>query len=392
MTTTKQSGRRGRRAGGRRDDSLGLYVHVPFCKAKCAYCDFYSCLVDSAVVTPGEFVDLVVEEIRLAGSGPAPGTEGCRRGTIYLGGGTPSLLEPAWVRRILAVLAETFPVDVDEITIEVNPLTADAAWFRAVAEAGVNRVSIGVQSFDDRELGFLGRLHTGAEAEAVCRAARSGGLEDVSLDLMYGLPDQTLAGWTRTLDRAVRCRPTHISAYELTVSPGTELGRRVEEGQVRLPPEARTADLFRQTGRRLEEAGFSRYEVSNYARPGRRCRHNEHYWRGGAYLGFGPGAHSNGGSLRWWNTKDLERYAALLGNGDLPVAGRERVDEEARRRERILLGLRTVDGISAADLGPEGISVCGECADRGLGFFKDGRFRLTAEGLLIADEIAVRAA
>ncbi len=325
-------------------ESAGLYIHIPFCRRKCLYCDFYS--VEDPARIPA-FVEGLTAEMSLYRS------VGFRFDTLYLGGGTPSLLTPNQAARITEAAHKTFDLSADaEITLEVNPGTATAATLSGYRSAGVNRLNIGVQSFRDRHLGFLGRIHSAASAEAAIRAARKAGFEHLGLDLIYGLPGMSPEAWKADLNRAADFEPAHLSCYLLTWEEGTPLHRLWQEGRRRPPPDALCADLFQLTGDVLADRGYVRYEVSNFARsPALQSRHNRKYWSLAPYLGLGPSAHSfdPGRSVRRWNHRRLERYLADLSAGRPPVADRETLDEEQRMMETVYLGLRTAAGIDLID-------------------------------------------
>ncbi len=247
------------------------------------------------------------------------------------------------LEQILRAAREAFPVDPGaEITSEANPGTTDAAMFAALRHMGVNRLSMGVQSFDDAELAWLGRMHDAAQAEAAYDAARRAGFENINLDFIFGLPGQPLTTWARTLDRALALAPDHISLYSLTVEHGTPLYDAVRRGVQAPPDDDAAADFYLLAADRLAAAGYEQYEISNWARPGFECRHNLVYWRHEPYLGFGPGAHSFGGSRRWWNVRPVPQYIQRIGAGASPERDGERIDERLAMGEFMMLGLRLV--------------------------------------------------
>lgn len=325
-------------------ESAGLYIHIPFCRRQCLYCDFYS--VEDLERIPA-FVEGLAAEMALYRS------VGFRFDTLYFGGGTPSLLTPDQVARILETAHKTFDLSPDaEITLEANPGTATPDTLAGYRSAGVNRLNIGVQSFRDQHLKFLGRIHSAASAEAAIRAAREAGFDNLGLDLIYGLPGMSPEGWKADLERAADFGPAHLSCYLLTWEEGTPLHRSWREGRRRPPADALCADLFQLTGDVLADRGFIRYEVSNFARSASlQSRHNQKYWSLAPYLGLGPAAHSFDPlrSVRRWNHRRLERYLADLSAGRPPVADRETLDEEQRMMEIIYLGLRTAAGIDHLD-------------------------------------------
>jgi len=374
-----------------------LYVHIPFCEKKCAYCDFYSVASRSGMQ---DFLAALGREIELA----APAGEGRSFETVFFGGGTPSLLPPPAVAEILARLRGAFVVLPNaEITLEANPGAVAEGNLDGYRTAGVNRLSIGVQSFLEEELRFLGRIHGAAEARAVVRRARGAGFANISLDLIYGLPGQRPAAWRRSLDEALALGTEHLSAYNLIVEESTPLARMVRAGRVAPNTPASDAELYALTMDLLADAGYEQYEVSNYARPGRRCRHNLAYWTHEPYLGFGPSAHSfwrdacTPYGRRWWNRADLAGYAQMVGRGLPPRGGEETLGPREALLERILLGLRS-DGVNLAGLreefgwSPEEGSggPVEELLAASLATLRRGVLRLTHRGYLLCDEITAR--
>lgn len=328
----------------------GLYVHVPFCERKCIYCDFYSI---ENLRGMDHFVDSLRKEISLVGSSVSVSVQ---FDTIFFGGGTPSLLTPRQLGLIIDMLARTFSVSPSaEITLETNPGTVDREKLRAYRSLGVNRLSVGVQSFYEDELNFLSRIHDASQAKSCIRDAFEAGFENVSLDLICSLPRQTLERWESNLRQAVALGPKHISCYALIVEPRTPLYRLVQSGQVAPLPTEQDAELYEITVDFLTGHGFEHYEVSNYAQPGYRSRHNSKYWHHEFYLGFGPSAHSfwigdsERNVMRWWNVRSLKRYVEQLAIDMRPIEGKEILDEETLLREEILLGLRS-DGIDIGSL------------------------------------------
>jgi putative oxygen-independent coproporphyrinogen III oxidase len=317
-----------------------LYVHVPFCARRCSYCDF-SIAVQN-VVPVDDYVDAVRAELALRFSGNEP----WELDTLYFGGGTPSRLGPAGVARLFdAIRARATLMPDAEVTLEVNPedVTAEAAavW-RA---AGVDRVSLGTQSFDDRALAWMRRTHDAGRARYAFEAVRAAGIENVSLDLIFALPTMLERSWESDLERALALAPSHVSLYGLTVEHATPLGRWVQRGEVAEPPEERYEAEFLRAHEAMTAAGFEHYEVSNFARPGRRSRHNWAYWSGAAYAGIGPAAHEFDGVHRRWNVAPYEHWRRRLANGADPIAGTEALTEENRVTEAVYLGLRTAAGL-----------------------------------------------
>jgi oxygen-independent coproporphyrinogen-3 oxidase len=323
----------------------GIYAHIPFCVRKCVYCDFYS--VSDLTLKPA-FLKALSSEIAAVDPGPLVFD------TIYIGGGTPSVLEPAEVEGITEGLMSKFRfVEPVEVTLETNPGTVDEAKLRSFRSAGVNRLNIGVQSFQDMNLDTLGRIHSARQAHEALLSARRSGFETVGLDLMYGLPGQTWADWLADLESALAFRPEHLACYMLTVEPGTPLAADQRQGLFQPAPEAVVAELFMATSEFLTGHGFLHYEVSNFARceahgSSAACisRHNSKYWTHAPYLGFGPAAHSFQPPRRFWNHRDVKRYVDDLSAGRRPIAGEEVLTAEQEMAEVIMLGLRTAAGIN----------------------------------------------
>lgn len=318
-----------------------VYVHVPFCTRRCSYCDF-SIAVRRRI--PGrEYVEAIRAE--LASLGPIGPLE-----TIYLGGGTPSLLPPDSLATLLHCVRErtSSPSGIEyevEITLEANPEDVTAPAVRAWRAAGVNRVSLGVQSFDDRALSWMHRVHDADQAQRAIRLLRAGGVENLSLDLIFALPTELGRDWEEDLDRAIAAAPDHLSLYGLTVEPRTPLARWVDRGSIGTPSDERYAEEYHRAHERLAAAGYAFYEVSNAARPGRRARHNSAYWSGAAYVGLGPAAHSFDGRTRRWNRSAWEDYRRAIVEARSPVESAETLTEAQRALERVYLGLRTIEGI-----------------------------------------------
>lgn len=359
-----------------------VYIHVPFCARRCSYCDF---AIAVRRETPSDlFADLIVREWEQRQGLPwwdeSPDVD-----TVYFGGGTPSRLDPAALGRVLAALAARRTIAAGaEITLEANPedVTADhaAAW-RAV---GVTRVSLGAQSFDPGTLEWMHRLHTAEQTEAAARLLRRAGLGNLSLDLIYGVPEFLERRWTADLDRALALEPAHLSFYALTVEAATPLGKWTARGTVRPSPDERVADEFLETHDRLTRLGFEHYEVSNAGRPGARAVHNAGYWRRASFVGLGPSAHSGTGPERHWNIREWEAWRRAVEAGGDPVAEREILDPEQVLLEERYLGLRTDQGVPE-DLVPEPFRSLWERA--GWARVAGERVRLTPEGWLRLDAL-----
>ncbi|WP_261951528.1 radical SAM family heme chaperone HemW [Streptomyces nigrescens] len=375
---------------------LGFYLHVPYCATRCGYCDFNTYTASElrgsggALASRDNYADTVVEEIRLArkvlGDDPRPVE------TVFVGGGTPTLLPAADLGRMLAAIREEFGLAPGaEITTEANPDSVDPRYLSELRAAGYNRVSFGMQSARQHVLKILDRTHTPGRPEACVGEARAAGFEHVNLDLIYGTPGESDDDWRASLDAALGAGPDHISAYALIVEEGTQLARRIRRGEVPMTDDDEHADRYLIAEERLTAAGFSWYEVSNWATTeAARCRHNELYWTGADWWGAGPGAHSHVGGVRWWNVKHPGAYAQALGEGRSPGAGREILADEDRRVERILLELRLADGCPLDLLAPAGARAAERARADGLlqaGPYEEGRAVLTLRGRLLADAV-----
>jgi len=375
------------------DRPFGVYVHIPFCEARCGYCDFntYTASELGPSVSRGSYADSVLMELRLA-------RDVLRRGspppvsTIFFGGGTPTVLPAEHLELIVHEIGETFGLADDvEITTEANPESVTPAYLARLRAAGFTRVSIGMQSAVPRVLEVLDRRHGPGRPEQAVTEARAAGFEHVNLDLIYGAPYESEADWQASLDAAVAAGPDHISAYALVVEKGTALARQVAQGVVPPPDDDVLADRYAQADDTLGRAGFEWYEVSNWARSGAgRCRHNELYWQDANWWGFGPGAHSHVGGVRWWNVKHPVRYSSQLESGHSPAAGRELLDDQARLMERIMLGIRLREGLSMLDVPREAHAKVPQLVAWGLAdsdAFTAGRIILTLRGRLLADAV-----
>ncbi|MFI5046221.1 MAG: radical SAM family heme chaperone HemW [Acidimicrobiia bacterium] len=365
---------------------FGTYVHVPFCVARCDYCDFATWTDRMHLVD--DYVDACVADISRRALEPST--------TVFVGGGTPSLLPPPALARILDAIERTPGA---EVTVECNPDSVDAPKLAAYAEAGVNRVSIGVQSMRAHVLAELGRTHDPENVARAVDAARVAGIERVNVDLIYGTPGERVEDWEATLDAALALGPTHVSAYALTVEPGTPLGAAVAAGTRAAPDDDDQALKYEIADDRLAAAGYEGYEISNWARPGEECRHNLLYWRGGEYAGIGCAAHGHtrdrttGASRRWWNVRTPERYVAGVGARRSVEAGAEVLDAPQTATERLVLGLRTRDGIKldAARAEAPGMHDCLDAlSDAGLLTRAGDHVTLTRRGRLLANEVGAR--
>jgi oxygen-independent coproporphyrinogen III oxidase len=370
---------------------LGLYLHVPFCSAICNYCNFNRGLLDPAL--KARYVRGLAAEIASASAAAwslAPAD------TIYFGGGTPSLLEPEEVGALVGACREAFAVSPDaEVTIEANPETVSAERLSAYREAGVNRVSFGVQSFRDEELRRLGRIHDAGRARQAVTEARNAGFDNVSLDLMLWLPAQTIAHLDDSLSALIELAPEHASLYLLELYPNAPLREDMARAGWSLAPDEDAADMYLRSMATLEDAGYEQYEISNVARPGRRSRHNMKYWTGGEWVGFGCGAHSTVGHVRWNNVASTADYLERVESGWSPVADRRPLSPREQVEEALFMGLRLVEGVSTARLKETyGVDVWGTWGpglegfvDAGLLVHAGGRLRLTREGMLLSNEV-----
>lgn len=366
---------------------LGLYVHVPFCSAICHYCNFNRGLLDGAVKTA--YVEALCTHVHHGG-------ESLPVDTIYFGGGTPSLLEPHEVARIIEACRDAFAVTGDaEITLEANPETVDEARLHDLREAGVTRLSLGVQSFRDAELRRLGRLHSAARALEAVREARRAGFDNVSLDLMMWLPGQSVAQWLESVDALIDAAPDHASLYLLELYPNAPLQELMAREQWSQTAEDDAADMYEEAMRRLDTAGLRQYEISNVARPGRESRHNLKYWRDTGWLAFGCGAHGSRDDRRWRHVADTQTYIDRVTGGADPVADARRLDPATRLAEALFMGLRLVDGVHLDSyrvrFGDDVWSRYGEALlpsiEAGLLVRESGHLRLTRRGMLLANEV-----
>ena len=365
---------------------VGIYVHIPFCGSRCVYCGFYS---TTRLSERQRYVDAVCREMSLRGR-----PEG-RVATVYLGGGTPSQLSPSQLEQLLLYINNVYDVADDaEVTIECNPddVTPDLA--RLLFQLPVNRVSMGVQTFDDGRLRFLRRRHNAQQAAEAVQLLREAGIDNISIDLIYGFPDETLADWHSDVEAALQLDVQHVSAYALSYEEGTPLERMLSEGIIQEADEELQRQMYYDLKDRLEAAGFEHYEISNFARKDSRrsfrSRHNSSYWNHTPYIGLGAGAHSFDGRRRLWNVSDLDAYIRAIGEGRVPAEWEE-IDDVTFYNETIMTGLRTCEGILLEQLPQHQRSVCLQQAQRYLacGWLKltEGRLHLTREGLFVSDMV-----
>ncbi|MDU9049905.1 MAG: radical SAM family heme chaperone HemW [Candidatus Electrothrix sp. Rat3] len=373
-------------------NNLGLYIHIPFCLRKCPYCSFYSLAgrtdlyhrYAQAISTQlCSFTEEYCDQQRPLTS-------------IFFGGGTPTLLPSETLNSLLTECLDRFPyADEAEISIEVNPATVDARGLAALRRAGFNRLSIGVQSLDDSELLLLGRPHRVDDAVKTVRLAREAGFDNINLDLMYGLPGQALHAWQTTLDRALALQPEHLSIYELTIEEGTPFARLREQGTFALPDEETILLMLDETQQALNQAGFNRYEISNYAQPGYQCCHNINYWRNGEYIGLGAGAVAFLNGIRYTAIADADQFCECLENGREVWTEKEKLDRDAAFRETVIMGLRMTAGIYLPEL-TERFALNAEVyysetlhrlIRQGMLHLMHDRLQLTAQGFLLADAV-----
>jgi oxygen-independent coproporphyrinogen III oxidase len=374
----------------------GLYVHVPFCFHKCLYCDFYS-LPGQPRQRMAKYVDLVLREAELWSGGKAGPTVQPR--TVFFGGGTPSLLPLAEMRRLLHGLRELLDLSqVDEWTVECNPATVDLDYCAMLRECGVNRLSFGAQSFDPAALKTLDRQHRPGDVGQSLALARAAGFSRLSLDLIFAIPGQDLRSWERSLEAAVALQTEHLSCYALTYEPNTPLTARKRLGSVVAAEEELELAMLHRARLRLGQAGLRAYEISNFARPGAECRHNLLYWNGGNYAGLGPAAASHVDGRRWRNRPDIEDWELAIQEGRLPAVDVEQLTARQRAGELAMLQLRLADGVSLEEVqnrtglnvGEEWRAAIAELAELGLLELRDGRMRLTDRGINVADSVAAR--
>jgi oxygen-independent coproporphyrinogen-3 oxidase len=373
---------------------FGVYLHVPFCTTRCGYCDFNTYTASELGAEPGasrsSWADGAIAELRLArrvlGDADVPVS------TVFVGGGTPTLLPPADLGKVLRFIDDEFGlVSGAEVTTEANPESVDARSLGELRAAGFTRVSVGMQSARPHVLAVLDRVHTPGRPSQVVAEARRAGFEHVSVDLIYGTPGETLDDWRASVTAAVEAGPDHVSAYALIIEPGTRLAARMSRGELPLPDDDDQADKYLLADQLFGAAGFEWYELSNWATSAAgRCAHNELYWTGADWWGAGPGAHSHVGGTRWWNVKHPAAWAARLAAGESPAHAREVLDDETRRVERVLLEVRLAAGLDLSVLDDGGRVAAARAVGDGLASataFDAGRLVLTRSGRLLADAV-----
>jgi oxygen-independent coproporphyrinogen-3 oxidase len=373
-----------------KNEKAGLYIHIPFCQSKCAYCNFYS--ITSVNLIP-QFVAALIKEIKLY-----------QRhfdafDTIYIGGGTPSVLTCGQLAEIIAAVNKFLKIDSKaEITLEVNPGDVSVEFLKSLRTLGINRLNIGVQSFDDKMLKFLGRRHNANEARQALIHAREAGFKNLGIDLIYGIYGQSINLWKKTLAQALSFRPEHLSCYELTLEASTPLYKKYRKKNIKEPSENRQRKYFFTTAEELRKAGYIHYEVSNFARKNNfKSRHNMKYWRHTPYLGLGPAAHSFLENRRWWNVASVKNYLEKLAWGKMPVENEELLTKEQLKLETLFLGLRTGVGIDlklyrqrfGADLLIDKKNIIEPLVNNKLLEIKNDRLRPTLAGMAVADSLAL---
>jgi len=368
-------------------EPLGLYVHIPFCESICNYCNFNRGLLDDDL--KARYVDALVTEIATAGDGTAVDT-------VYFGGGTPSLLDPSDVDRVLGACRDAYDLDPSaEVSLEVNPESATTARLAGWRASGVTRLSFGVQSFRDDELQRLGRRHTAGRARDAVRQARAAGYDNISVDLMLWLPGQTRAQCRESVEALVELGPDHASLYLLELYPNAPLREDMARAGWSRVPDDDAASMYLDALATTDAGGYSHYEISNVARPGKRCRHNLKYWSDGEWLGFGCGAHSTRDGARWRNLSETTAYVATMTEGRAPAIGLRILGDEERLGDAVFMGLRLTDGLNLEAIRQRhGVDVMGKYGSKLVPFIESGlvvqefgRLQLTREGMLLANDI-----
>jgi oxygen-independent coproporphyrinogen-3 oxidase len=374
-------------------DQVGVYVHIPFCVAKCYYCTFNS--YAGLEHLHRDYVEALRREIKRCRRDKGP----VHASSVYLGGGTPSVLSADTLGLILGTCLDSFtPTEGVEISVEANPGTVSVSYLSDLRAQGVNRLSLGAQSFDDSILRLLGRIHTSADVRQSYESAREAAFRNVNLDLIYGIPTQTLEGWQEDLAQAIELEPEHLSLYCLSVEEGTPLARSISGGELPSPDPDLAAEMYVYAQERLAEAGYAHYEISNWATAGRECRHNVTYWHNRPYLGVGAGAHSFDGQARYFNVASPEEYMQRTLGDQQAIAGREEMDDVLEMSDTMIMGLRMCQGVSFNEFedrfGTSPIEVYGDQIREliGLGLLdaNAGGVRLTARGRLLGNEVFER--
>jgi oxygen-independent coproporphyrinogen-3 oxidase len=381
------------------EQPFGIYIHVPFCLSRCVYCGFATTVYDPAQEEP--YINAVIREMKLWGSEgdlQAPFATS-QADTIYIGGGTPSLLHVERLIMLIEGCKSCFRITPDpEITVEINPATAGPEAFRKMRAAGVNRASLGVQSFHDDELRAMGRPHTVSEAVSTFQELREAGFDNISVDLIAGFPGQSLDTLRISLEKVFELGPEHISAYLLEVKPGTRLERLLQRSEMPPIDEDLVADTYEQTVSQAQRAGYEQYEISNFAKPGKRSRHNLKYWRDGIFLGLGAAATGMNGRARYVNIEDPAMYVDAISRATLPQASLTELTPETRFKDALIMGLRLVEGMDLGLLGRRYqvdaknfiLATVGDLAEEGLFTLDHDRLSLTPRGRLLSNTVFAR--
>jgi len=367
-------------------NAIGLYIDLPFCIQRCSFCSFS--VRSYREREASRYLSALLKEIhRVAADFSRP-----RIATAYLGGGTPSLYSTAALNTLFDLLHRSFEVAPDiEITIEVHPATVNRNTLAHLRSLGINRLSVGVQSLKAEDLQGMGRRYSPGDVERLVLEARAVGFENIAMDLIYALPGQSVLDWAANLEKILRLGPDHLSVYGLSIEPGTLWGRMWEEGSLSLASEDEEIEMYSLAQSMLKGENYDHYEISNYARPGHRCRHNLLYWEGGSYLGVGLSAHSFSAGNRWSNSDELSEYLYAMENGGLPVTFRETLSDDQFAREQLVFGLRKIEGIRLSEAAKQLLGgPIASLLKTGLLVIQDGILRLSGHGILMADEVAIR--
>lgn len=370
--------------------NVGIYIHIPFCKSRCIYCGFYS---TTNKELKERYVDALIREIRMRkddfarlGTSLSPSSTS----TVYFGGGTPSSLSVCDIERIVGALESTFNGTPSEVTLEMNPDDVTKDYIKAVRQMGINRISMGIQTFDDSRLQFIRRRHNASQAEKAVMTIREEGIHNVSIDLMFGFPNQTMDEWVTDIDKAIALHPTHISAYSLMYEEGTPLFRMLQKGEINQIDDETSLAMYTELINRLTANGYEHYEISNFAMPGYRSVHNSSYWHDTPYLGFGAAAHSYNKDTRSWNIPDLKKYIESIESGVLPSES-EVIDADTHYNDLITTALRTREGLNLDDLPQKyreyALVNARKSISEHLLEATDSHIRLTREGLFVSDMV-----
>lgn len=370
--------------------NVGIYIHIPFCKSRCIYCGFYSTTNKDL---KERYVDALIREIHMRkddfarlGTSLSPSSTS----TVYFGGGTPSSLSVCDIERIVGALESTFNGTPSEVTLEMNPDDVTKDYIKAVRQMGINRISMGIQTFDDSRLQFIRRRHNASQAEKAVMTIREEGIHNVSIDLMFGFPNQTMDEWVTDIDKAIALHPTHISAYSLMYEEDTPLFRMLQKGEINQIDDETSLAMYTELINRLTANGYEHYEISNFAMPGYRSVHNSSYWHDTPYLGFGAAAHSYNKDTRSWNIPDLKKYIESIESGVLPSES-EVIDADTHYNDLITTALRTREGLNLDDLPQKyreyALVNARKSISEHLLEATDSHIRLTREGLFVSDMV-----